>query len=238
MNHEDINDVDNLDSENPWNVLSTQETAQSIATERLVALAKKLAEEGKREGQMSPELIAAYSDVASQNEKLAQENESGRFKGITAESWGDLVSVCDSAKTNNREFLIFSSGDGAGIAYERASDDVLAATNPDKLKARYANNPNITEENFSEAQDAYYHIKDLHRFALMYDDSHSLIDGGLDGVLGPAMLDIRLRGMGYKLVGEGDDRHYEPDAAPLDEIEQGIKALEDKIEELKQEKQQ
>lgn len=238
MKHEDINGVDSSDGANSWESLSTLQAAQSIATERLVALTKELTEEEKREGRMSPELIATYGSIARQNERLAQESESGRFKGISAESWGDLASECDSTKANNRDFLTFDSGKGTSVAYDCINDDILAATDPDKLKARFAKNPNINDENFDEAQDAHYHILDLHRFAVRYDKSGSLIDGATpDGVQGASILDSRLRGTGYKLVGEGDDRHYEANVRPLDEIKQGIKALEDKIKELKEAKQ-
>ena len=234
MKSESINEAGNSENAGPWGSLSSPEAAQSIATERLVSLAQQRTEKEIKEGRMSQELIAAYGAIASQNAKLAQGAEDGRFRGVSAESWSDLASACDSAKAHNHDFLMFDSGKGDGVAYDCLNDDILAANNPDKLKARFEDNPNITDENFDEAQAAYHHIKDLHRFAVKYDDSRSLVDGSLDGVLGAPILDLKLRGAGYKLVGEGDDRHYESDAASLDEIKQGIKALEDKIEELKQ----
>ncbi len=234
MKQENINEADNSESASPWDSLSSPEAAQSIATERLVNLAQQRTEKEIREGRMSPELIATYGAIARQNEKLAQGAGDGRFRGVSAESWSDLASTCDSAKAHNYDFLTFDSDKGDGVAYDCLNDDILAATNPDKLKARFENNPDITDENFEEAQETYHHIKDLHRFAVKYDDSRSLADGPLDEVIGAPILDLKLRGAGYKLVGEGDDRHYESDAASLDEIKQGIKALEDKIEELKQ----
>ena len=120
-----------------WESLSNPETAQS-ATERLVALVQEQTEEEKREKRMSPELIAAYGDIARQNEKLAQENESGRFKGVSAESWGDLARTCERSIERDLSYLMFDSGEGTGIAYDCINDDILAVTNPDKLKARFA----------------------------------------------------------------------------------------------------
>ena len=145
MKHENINgDGGSNSSADSWESLSTPETAQS-ATERLVALAQEQTEEEKKEKRMSPELIAAYGDIARQNEKLAQENESGRFKGVSAESWGDLARTCERSIEQDLSYLMFDSGKGTSVAYNCINDDILAATDPDKLKARFAKNTNIND---------------------------------------------------------------------------------------------